>query len=434
MQRNYRQKFFSPILEKYTALKKLIFTLLYSIFLLANVQASGDGDHSHWHLEDCHGSHDEAFDASGTALHHIGDANVYDFSLFLIKGHMSLPCILYAPGDGPNSGLSVFSSGKFKPVDGHGNGMHSHKGYVLLESKVHRVYDPSFPDNGTVECYTHKKENINGKEKEVLYVKVNGKEYPVDVKSTLDGGMVGGGITSFYDFSITKNVFAMILVSLLLGWIFIGMARKYKRNEGKAPSGIQGFFEPLFVFIKEDVAVPMIGHKKYLKFMPYLMAIFFFILFLNLFGQIPFLGNANVTGNIGFTLVLAIITFLITNFNGNKDYWKHVLWMPGIPAWVKMILTPIEIIGLVLKPFTLLVRLFANITAGHIVILSFVSLIFLLGNSGANPAGGWGGSVISTLLTLFMMCIELLVAFIQAFIFTILSASYIGAAVEEHHH
>jgi len=400
--------------------------------LLANLQASGDGDDSHWHLEDCHDSHDEQFDVSGTALHHIGDANVYDFSFFLFKGHLSLPCILYAPGDGPNSGLSVFSSGKFKPVDLHGNGMHSNKGYILLESKVHRVYDPSFPDHSTIECVSHKKEMVNGKEKEVMYVKVQGKEYPVDVKSTLDGGLVGGGITSFYDFSITKNVLAMMLIALILGWIFIGMARKYQRNDGKAPSGIQGFFEPLFEFIKDDVAVPMIGHK-YLKFMPYLMAIFFFILFLNLFGQIPFLGNANVTGNIGFTIVLAVITFLITNFNGNKDYWKHILWMPGIPAWVKLILTPIEIVGLFLKPFTLFVRLFANITAGHIVILSFVSLIFLLGNSGESVAGGYGGAVVSTLLTLFMMCIELLVAFIQAFIFTILSASYIGAAVEEHH-
>jgi F-type H+-transporting ATPase subunit a len=163
------------------------------------------------------------------------------------------------------------------------------------------------------------------------------------------------------------------------------------------------------------------------------MAIFFFILGLNLFGQIPFFGGSNVTGNLGVTAVLAIFAFIITNVNGNRHYWEHVFWMPGVPAWVKTILTPVEFLGLFIKPFTLMLRLFANITAGHMVIIIFVSLIFVFGKSGSVPAGAYGAAIGSTLLTLFMMSIELLVAFIQAFVFAILTASYIGAAIEEHH-
>ena len=152
-------------------------------------------------------------------------------------------------------------------------------------------------------------------------------------------------------------------------------------------------------------------------------------------GQIPiFPGAGNVTGNIGFTLVLAIFTFFVVNLNGNKDYWKHVFAMPGVPKLVLLILTPVEIIGLFIKPFTLMLRLFANITAGHIVIVSFVSLVFILGESGANLSGAGAGIGAAIPLTMFMMSIELLVAFLQAYVFTLLSASYIGAAVQDHHH
>ena len=162
------------------------------------------------------------------------------------------------------------------------------------------------------------------------------------------------------------------------------------------------------------------------------MSLFFFILGLNLFGQIPFFGGSNVTGNLAVTMVLAVITFIVVNINGNKHYWEHIFWMPGVPAWVKTILTPVEFLGIFIKPLTLMLRLFANITAGHMVIVIFVGLIFMFGK------GQWGASlgtaVGSTLLTVFMMSIELLVAFIQAFVFTILTASYIGAATEEAHH
>ena len=164
------------------------------------------------------------------------------------------------------------------------------------------------------------------------------------------------------------------------------------------------------------------------------MALFFFILALNLFGQIPFFGGANVTGNLAFTMALALFTFFVTNLSGKKDYWEHVFWMPGVPAGIKaVIITPVEILGLFIKPFTLMLRLFANITAGHIVVLSFIGLIFIFGKSGASIGGASLGAVVSVPLTIFMMAIELLVAFIQAFVFTILTASYIGAAIEEHH-
>jgi F-type H+-transporting ATPase subunit a len=171
-----------------------------------------------------------------------------------------------------------------------------------------------------------------------------------------------------------------------------------------------------------------------MKYLPFLMALFFFILGLNLFGQIPFLGGSNVTGNLGVTLVLAVFAFLVTNLSGNKHYWEHVFWMPGVPSGVKLILTPVEFLGVFIKPLTLMLRLFANITAGHMVVVIFVSLIFMFSNNGTSMIGGFATAIPSALLTLFMMSIELLVAFIQAFVFTILTASYIGAAIEEPHH
>ncbi|MBK7223899.1 MAG: F0F1 ATP synthase subunit A [Saprospiraceae bacterium] len=244
--------------------------------------------------------------------------------------------------------------------------------------------------------------------------------------------MFGGGITNFYDFSITKNVAGMFLILALLSWLFLSMAKKYKSAPGTAPTGIQKLIEPLIMFIKEEVAIPFIG-AKHERFMPLLLSLFFLILALNLFGQIPFFGGTNVTGNLGFTVVLAIIVTLVVNFNGNKHYWQHIFNMPGIPGWVKFLITPIEVLSIFIKPLTLSLRLFANITAGHIVILVFISLIFMFGKSGANPGAAWGASVASVLLALFISAIELLVAFIQAYVFTLLTASYIGAATEEHH-
>lgn len=366
------------------------------------------------------------FDPGATAFHHISDQNVYSIGPL----QLPLPCILYATG----KGFDFFSSGIFES-DGHGTGSKAFKGYVLFEGSVKRIVDPSFSSD-LVDIGEHsifvEKLTVDDKEKEVAFLCYNTQRFQLDSKSTADGGLFGGGITTFYDFSITKNVLSMILVFLFMAWIFIKMARMYSQQKGQAPKGVQSIIEPIFIFIQDEVAKPFLG-KKYMKYLPLLMALFFFILGLNLFGQIPFLGGSNVTGNLGVTMVLAIVVFIVTNINGNKHYWTHVFAMPGVPKWVLAILTPVEVLGLVIKPLTLMLRLFANITAGHMVIAIFVSLIFVFSQNGHSVAGGVGAVIPSAILTVFMMSIELLVAFIQAFVFTILTASYIGAAIEEHH-
>ena len=270
---------------------------------------------------------------------------------------------------------------------------------------MHRITDPSFP-MGEVEVghhpYLQKVKQENGKDKEVAFVCYESKLYPTEDRSTADGGLFGGGMTSFYDFSLTKNITSMLIILALLSWAFLSIAKAYKTRDGMAPKGLQGFVEPIFLFIQDEVAKPFLGHK-WEKFLPFLMSIFFFILGLNLFGQIPFLGGSNVTGNLGVTAVLAIITFLVVNLNGNKHYWGHILWMPGIPPVLKvLIITPVEILGVFIKPVTLMLRLFANITAGHMVIVIFVGLIFVFGKSGESIPGSLGAAVGSTLLGLFM--------------------------------
>ena len=394
--------------------------------------AHGDKGHADGHHSSknaCGVETHHEFKPGEAAFHHISDQNIYSIGPFSLP----LPCFLYAP----EKGWDVFSSGNFH-ADSHGTGEKAYNKYVLFEGSVRRVQDASFPD-GAVDLGHHavfgkKLKDAKGKDKEFAFVCYNGQQYQCDSKSTADAGMFGGGITSFYDFSMTKNVVSMILVFLFLAWVFLSMAKSYKARRGMAPKGITNFMEPIFIFIQDEVAKPFLGHK-WMTYLPFLQCIFFFILGLNLFGQVPFLGGSNVTGNLAFTAVLAIAAFLVTNLSGNAHYWGHTLWMPGVPAILKiLVITPVEILGLFIKPITLMLRLFANITAGHMVIAIFVGLIFVFGQSGANPGAAYGTAVGSTILTLFMMAIELLVAFIQAFVFTILTASYIGAAVEEAHH
>lgn len=237
------------------------------------------------------------------------------------------------------------------------------------------------------------------------------------------------------DLSITKNVFAMFFSMVLMGVIFISIGRSYTRRKGKAPKGIQSLLEPLIIFIRDDVAKASIGEKKYEKYMPYLLTLFFFIFFNNLLGLVPiFPGGANLTGNIAITMVMAIFTFVITTFSGNKNYWVHIINTPGVPWWLKIpvpLMPIVELMGVFTKPFVLMVRLFANITAGHIIVLGFISLIFIFGKM--SPAMGYGVSVVSVGFVVFMSLLELLVAFIQAYVFTLLSALYFGMATEEHH-
>lgn len=312
------------------------------------------------------------FSAGDMIMHHIGDA--YDFHVFG-DFHLPLPIIAYNKDQGS---LDMFLSSKIRGH--HGEKNPTYKGYTLD---------------------SHDK-----------LVNVNGH--------------------SFLDFSMTKNVFTILLACLLMLVIFLPIAGAYSKQGISSPKGLQSFFEPIILFIRDEVGVPFLGNKTN-QFLPYLLTIFFFIWIVNMLGLIPFFpGSANVTGNIGVTLVLAMFTFFITQFSGNKHYWKHI-FAPDVPVFLYPILVPVEILGMFTKPFALMVRLMANISAGHIIILSLVSLVFIFGNVGQNIVGGLTGGLVATVFGLFMNFIELLVAAIQAFIFTVLSAVFIGMAVEEHH-
>ncbi len=419
-----------------TLTARFIFILLLCFHVgFASAQEMNDqgtaGDHGSAGDEtDVHqscGGHGDEYDPAGVILHHIADAN--EFHVF---GDVTLPLpvFLYAPGYGLTSGLSsMFHHGE-TAVDG----------YIMNHGRVNRLANAGaalMEGEHPVECIAHEVVTSDeGKKSDIYYARIDGQQYLLDAPSVGEGGLLGGGITSFYDFSITKNVFTMLLAALLLIFLWGAVASGYKKNEGRAPSGIQSLMEPFFVFLRDEITIPMIGEKHYARFQPFIMTVFFFVLFCNLLGLIPFIpGGANVTGNIAVTMALAVIAAFVAYFHGNKHFWGHTLWMPGVPALIKIfILTPVEILGLVIKPFSLMVRLFANITAGHIIILSLISLIFIFGANGENVVGAGAGAVVGVAFTMFMNCIELLVAFVQAFIFAILSASYIGAAVEDAHH
>jgi len=230
------------------------------------------------------------------------------------------------------------------------------------------------------------------------------------------------------DLSITKNVASMLLSFIILFFVMLKVARGYNKKN-VAPKGLQAFIEPLVLFVRDDIIKDNIG-KKHAKFTPLLLTFFFFILINNLMGLLP--GAANVTGNIAVTFVLSAITFLVTTIFGNKNYWGHIFKPPGVPLALMPIMVPIEIIGIFTKPFALMIRLFANISAGHIIILSLISLIFIA-QSAMGTAGAWGVAPVSALFVLFIYCIEVLVAFLQAYIFTLLSSVFIGLAVQDGH-
>ena len=230
------------------------------------------------------------------------------------------------------------------------------------------------------------------------------------------------------DISITKNVASMLLSFIILFFVMLTVARGYNKKN-VAPKGLQAFIEPLVLFVRDDIIKDNIG-KKHEKFTPLLLTFFFFILINNLMGLLP--GAANVTGNIAVTFVLSAITFLVTTIFGNKNYWGHIFKPPGVPLALMPIMVPIEIIGIFTKPFALMIRLFANISAGHIIILSLISLIFIA-QSAMGTAGAWGVAPVSALFVLFIYCIEVLVAFLQAYIFTLLSSVFIGLAVQDGH-
>ncbi len=362
------------------SLKGIRYIILIAFILFANtniVFAQHEEENTH------ETSSEKKFDPGAFIFDHIADA--YEWHILTI-GHkhisLPLPVIVYSK----DKGLKIFLSSKFH------HGHESYEGFKLETNE-------DSPNKGKI----------------------------VEI-------LPDGTVERPIDLSITKNVLALFFSVALLMWIFISVANAYKKNPDKAPKGMQSFFEPLIIFIRDDIAKASI-QKNPEKYMPYLLTIFFFIFLNNLLGLVPIIpGGANLTGNITVTMALALFTFIITTVNGNKAYWTHMVNTPGVPWWLKIpvpLMPIVEIMGMFTKPFVLMVRLFANITAGHIIALGFYSLIFIFGEK--NIFAGYGISVISIAFTIFMMMLELLVAFIQAYVFTLLSALYFGMATEEHH-
>lgn len=346
---------------------KAVTLLFLAVVSSLSLRASGGGDTAKG----------GAFDPTETIMHHIADAHS-----FHIVGDLSLPLpvILWT-----EKGLVTFSSSEFH---------HDNQGQHLSD--------------------THKG---------MRFLKYHGEIYRANEAGQLEFNEAGHAVNEMpLDFSITKNVFTLFLASFLLLIIFVPVARGYQK--GHVPRGLAGFMEPLVLFVRDEIARPNIG-PKYVRYMPYLLTLFFFIWIINLIGLVPFFPfSANLSGSISFTLTLAVVALLVVNFSGNKHYWKHIL-LPK-PWWLAPILLPIEILSnVVIKFFALMIRLFANITAGHIVVLSLVSLVFIFKSLAM--------SAVSVPFTLFIMVLELLVAALQAFIFTLLTALFIGQAVEESH-
>ena len=313
---------------------------------------------------------DEGFNSVDMIMHHIADSHEWHlWGEDESSFSIPLPVILYTNGH-----LDIFMSNKF------------HHGLSNV-TKGNRVY--------SIDSHSHIKE-LNG--------------LPI------------------IDLSITKNAASLFISLVLLLLIFGSVGRKTRKNEG-APKGLTSFIEPLVVFVRDDIVKPNIG-KNYTKYLPYLLTLFFFILVNNLLGLLP--GGANVTGNMAITLILAFITLVVTNISGNKNYWSHIFKPPGVPLLLMPIMIPIEFVGIFTKPIALMIRLFANISAGHIVILSLLSLIFMA-QSGLGTVGAYSIAPVSVIFVLFMYLIECLVAFLQAYIFTLLTSLFIGLATTEHH-
>jgi F-type H+-transporting ATPase subunit a len=325
------------------------------------------------HVTHGEAEHVEKLDAAKVIMEHIMDNHEYHFAE--INGHpisIPLPVILYSP----QRGLDVFMSSKLE----HGHTVYN--GYKLEEGKI----------------------------------------VPVNANGSVDEGV------KVYDFSLTRFVVQLFLSAILLIVIMTNVAKAYQKRGNQAPTGFQNAVEPVITFIRDEVGKPNLG-TKYQKYMPYLLTVFFFILINNLLGLIP--GSANVTGNISFTMVLAFISMVVILLSTNSHFWGHIFWPPGVPFLVKLILIPVEFAGVFIKPMALMIRLFANMVAGHIVIICFISLIFIFG--AMNTVAGVGFSPVSLAFTVFIYLIEILVAFIQAFIFANLTAVFIGQAFETGH-
>ena len=336
------------------------------------------------------------FDANEVIFGHIMDAHEFHFLSYKDgegKEHQAsipLPVILYSK----EKGFSVFMSSRFN----HGEA--DYEGYALLTNEK--------IDELKLDRNKYSAGNI----------------VPVNEKGEIDNSV------KLIDLSLTRNVVQMLLALTLLVVILLRVARRYGTGVGitSAPKGMQNTMETIVNFVNDEICKPNLGAKSN-KYLPYLLTVFLFILINNIFGLIP--GTANVTGNIAFTFVLAIISFVVILFSTNTHYWMHIINPPGVPGWVKIILVPVEILGIFTKPFALMIRLFANMVAGHILIICLISLIFIM--AALNQYVGWGFAPFSIAFTIFIYFIEVLVAFLQAFIFTILTAVFIGQAFEGGH-
>ncbi len=343
------------------------------------------------HPEEGQKEEKKGFNASEVIFGHVLNSHEFHFmDIGDTPVSLPLPVILYSP----QKGFTSFMSSKFH------HGHEDHEGYRLLTG------------------HSIKEMGLDPKKfspQDIIAIDANGG-YDAAIK--------------IYDISLTRNVVQMLLALIIFTWIMLRIAKRYKSGVGvtSAPKGSQSLLEPVIAFIRDEVAKPNLG-KKADKYLPYLLTLFFFILINNLFGMIP--GSANVTGNIAFTLVLGVISFVVILFSSNKHYWGHIFNPPGVPFGVKLILVPVEILSVFIKPFALIIRLFANMVAGHIIIICLISLIFIFGQ--LNVFAGWGASPLAVGFTIFIYFIEVLVAFIQAFIFAMLTAVFIGQAFEGGH-
>ena len=379
---------------KSTILKKSNLFFLLFLFASIGMQATNvevDVHESETVKELASGTEKKPYDPTDDIMHHISDS--HGWHLFDWKDHeigIPLPIILYT-----EKGLVVFSSSAFH---------HDLNGKHIVEAKGQRFIN--FHDK-----IYYASEMTSG---QGSYAQFNETTHAIANKKP-------------WDISITKNVASLLLSAIIILWLFLSVARFYKRQEThRSPKGVAAFMEPIIVFVRDEIAKENIG-PHYKRFVPLLLTFFFFIWINNVMGLIPlFPGGANVTGNIAVTMVLAIIVMIVTNINGNKNYWSHIFWMPGVPVAVKPLLAVVEFIGIFTKPFSLMIRLFANITAGHIIVLSLISLIFIFETPLVSP--------VSVLLTLFISVLEILVTALQAYIFTLLTALYIGAALHEEQH
>lgn len=401
-------RIFAPILILHPTMtpprvKKLfINSLLMCFATIAMAQSEG---HENTHDED------EPFVAGEFIIHHIADANEIHF--FGDENHplgnysIPLPIIIYVEG----KGFDVFMSSSFH-AEHDADGGHG----------AHAIKKATGPNTKTV----YLKDSENG-----IYSLIDPEKGIVEID--LENGITSDNKLTLWDISITKSVFGMLMVLTIMIFMLWSMAKSYSKRPGQAPKGLANVLEPLVLFVRDDIANPIIGKEKAGKFMPFLLTAFFFIVACNLLGLFPFIGGFNITGTIGVTIVLATIVFVITTINANKHYWGHLVSPPGVPGFVKLIVVPIEIFGIFLKPTVLMIRLTANISAGHIIILSFVSLIYIF-NETYGAAGGIGIGIFSTLFMVFMYFLELLVAFLQAYVFTLLASIYFAEATHEPHH